>query len=73
MIVLHPTGRCKQHSGGSRGRARSPLFQETKRRPEGPKKCFWRPPPTYLRIWMTNPLNLSEGLDPPLQHTARKT
>ena len=31
-------------------------------RPQGPKKLFLRPPPSYLRVW-TPPPPLSEGLD----------
>ena len=40
---------------GPGGAAPSPYFW-TKLRPEGPKKCFWRPPPSPL----------SQGLDPAL-------
>ena len=35
--------------------------------PKGPKYFFWdRAPPPYLRVWMTAPPPLSEGLDPAL-------
>ena len=59
------------YSGGSRGGARGvrhPLFfyQTDARRAE---KVFFEtgsPPPLYLRVWMTGPTPLSEGLDPPL-------
>ena len=46
-----------------------PLFfdQNEARRAE---KIFWEtvppPPPPYLRVWMTAPTPLSQGLDPPL-------
>ena len=51
-------------SGGSRrgalgGRALFLFLDQTEEK-------FWRPPPPYLRIWMTVP-PLSEGLDPPLK------
>ena len=45
----------------------SPPYFSTKMRPEGPKKSFLETgPPTYLRVWMTAPPSLSEGLDPSL-------
>ena len=61
-------------SGGSRGGARgsrTPPYLSTKMRPIGPKKFFLETgPPSYLRVWMTDPPNppppLSEGLDSPL-------
>ena len=57
MIVLHPTGRCKQHSGGSGGgggRGDGPsYFKRPNGGPKGRKKCLGGRPPTYLRIWMT--------------------
>ena len=37
-----------QCNGGS-------LYFLTKLKPEGPKKLFLRPPPPYLRVWMTAP------------------
>ena len=45
----------------------------SKLRSEGRKKLFLdRPPPPYLRVWMTAPPpSLSEGLDPPLCSTFR--
>ena len=50
----------KQCSGGYREGARgapSPPYFSTKMRPEGPTKIFFgdRPPPAYLRVWMTAP------------------
>ena len=55
-------------SGGSRGGARGgrPPYFSTKMRPEGPKKYLGETPPPYLRLWMTLPSPLSEGLNPPL-------
>ena len=63
----------KKSSGGSRGGVRwgrGGLFlkQIVPRRAE--KKIFLRPPPPpppYLRVWMTGPPPLSEGLDRPLK------
>ena len=61
-------------SGGSRGGAvgggGDPLpplvLDQTEARRAG-KKCFWRPAPTFLRVWMTEPLPpLPQGLDPAL-------
>ena len=44
-----------------------PPYFWTKMRPEGTEIVFLRlRPPPYLRVWMTGPLPLSEGLDPPL-------
>ena len=57
-------------SGGSRGGVRGarPPYFSIKMRPEGPKKVFWRPAPLLISgVWMTLPLPLSEGLDPPLR------
>ena len=43
-----------------------PLFLD-QTRPEEPKNFFGRhPPPPYLRVWMTGPCPLSQGLDPAL-------
>ena len=46
-------------SGGSRGGGRGarPTYFKSKPRPEGPNKIFWRPPPPFLRVWMTGPLS----------------
>ena len=70
MISLRLSGvNCLQWQiqGGARG-PRSPYFS-TKLRPEGPKFFFLtgqpRPPPPYLRVWMTGP-PISQGLDPAL-------
>ena len=38
----------------------------TKLRPERPKHFFETGPPPILRVWMTAPPPLSEGLDPPM-------
>ena len=43
-----------------------PPYFSTKKMPEGPKKTFVETGPPYLRIWMTAPPPLSEGLDLPL-------
>ena len=46
------------YSGGFRGgawRAQFPAYFSTKLRPEWPKTIFLRPPPSYLRVWMTAP------------------
>ena len=52
--------------GGGRG---APLYFWIKMSPKGPKTFFGdRPPPLYLRIWMTAP-SLSQGLDPALYPT----
>ena len=46
-----------------------PLYFWIKMSPKGPKTYFGdRPPPPYLRIWMTAP-SLSPGLDPALYPT----
>ena len=34
--------------------------------PKGPKKNCLETPPPYLRVWMTAPHPLSQGLDPAL-------
>ena len=42
------------------------VLDQTEARRAG-KKCFWRPAPTFLRVWMTEPLPpLPQGLDPAL-------
>ena len=52
--------------GGAQGARPSPNVS-TKLRPERPKKIFLETGlPPYLRVWMTAPAPLSEGLDPPL-------
>ena len=40
--------------------------------PKGRKNIFSRPGPRYIRVWMTGPLPLSEGLDPPLTDSSCK-
>ena len=55
--------------GGSRGGARGSGPYPFIFRPKGglkTKKKLTGPPPPYLRVWMTAPPPLSEGLDPPL-------
>ena len=49
----------------------APHYFQTKLRPKGPKKLFAESGLLpYLRVWMTVPTLLSEGLDPPLHlHT----
>jgi len=64
---------CRQHlvnGGGSRGGARGsrpPLFLDQTEAQKA-ENFFWipaptHPPPPYLRVWMTAPPLLSEGLD----------
>ena len=53
------------------GRACPPLFLDQTEAQRAKKTFFWDcphppPPPPYLRVWMTRPSSLSEGLDPPL-------
>ena len=49
------------------GRACPPLFLDQTEAQRAKKMFFWDcPPPPYLRVWMTRPSSLSEGLDPPL-------
>ena len=49
--------------GRDRGGGAPPLYFWIKMSPKGPKTFFGdRPPPPYLRIWMTAP-SLSPGLD----------
>ena len=57
-------------SGGSRGGA--PLIFRPNWGPKGRKNIFLRPGPPYIRVWMTGPLPLSEGLDPPLTGSSSK-
>ena len=55
--------------GGPGGGGAPPLYFWIKMSPKGPKTFFGdRPPPPYLRIWMTAP-SLSPGLDPALYPT----
>ena len=49
------------------GRACPPLFLDQTEAQRAKKTLFWDcPPPPYLRVWMTRPSSLSEGLDPSL-------
>ena len=57
-------------SGGSRGGA--PLIFRPNWGPKGRKSIFLRPGPPYIRVWMTGPLPLPEGLDPPLTGSSSK-
>ena len=51
---------------------RPPLVLDQKEAPRA-EKFFMRPgPPRYLRVWMTAPPLLSEGLDPPLAFLGKK-
>ena len=54
-------------SGKSGGGARPPLFLD---QTEARKNVF-RPPPPYLRVWMTPPPLSPEGLDSPLYLTTK--
>ena len=56
---------CTSCSGGSREGACPPYFW-TKLSLKGWKKNFSDKAYPYLRVWMTPPPPLSEGLDPPL-------
>ena len=49
--------------GGCRGGARPPLFLDQKEAPRAEKFFYGTGPPRYLRVWMTAPPLLSEGLD----------
>ena len=40
---------------GEGGRGARPTYFKSKLRPEGRNKIFWRPPPPFLRVWMTGP------------------
>ena len=51
--IAHISGPAILLSGGSRGGAGGttvPPYFQTKQRPEGPKKHFWRPAPPYLKV-----------------------
>ena len=50
------------------GRACPPLFLDQTEAQRAKKTFFWDcpPPSPYLRVWMTRPSSLSEGLDPSL-------
>ena len=51
MLELHPTGRCKQHSGGSRGGARPPppsLFLDQTEARRAEKKILETGPPPLI-------------------------
>ena len=43
------------HQWWIQGRGSGAPYFWTKLRPEESKKNFWRPPPPYLRVWMTAP------------------
>ena len=51
-------------SGGSRGAPPPLTFHETEARKA--ETFFWDRTPPILRVWMTAPPPLSEGLDPPM-------
>ena len=66
-------GNCQwplQGGGGGGGGPRlPPVIFRPNWGPKGPKNAFLRlppPSPPYLRVWMTRPSSLSEGLDPSL-------
>ena len=59
--------------GEEGGGVRCPLSFRPKRGPKGREKFFFETGPLlYLRIWMTPPPPLFEGLDPPLVLLSRK-
>ena len=53
---------AKNFSGGSRG-GLPPLFLDQTEAQRAEKKFFWDCPLPYLRVWMTTPPPLPEGLD----------
>ena len=61
-------GNCQWPLQGGGGGGPAPRYFLTKLRPKGLKKLFFEtaPPSPYLRVWMTRPSSLSEGLDPSL-------
>ena len=66
IVVLISQWRIQGRGPGGGG---APLYFWIKMSPKGPKTFFGdRPPPLYLRIWMTAP-SLSQGLDPALYPT----
>ena len=56
---------CGSRGGAQRGPAPTPLFLDQNEARRADKKNFESAPP-YLRVWMSPPPPLSEGLDPPL-------
>ena len=70
IVVLISQWRIQGRGPGvGRGGGGRPLYFWIKMSPKGPKTYFGdRPPPPYLRIWMTAP-SLSPGLDPALYPT----
>ena len=66
VISVTELGSVVDSGNGPGGAATPPLFldQTEARRAE---KSFFRPPPAYLRIWMTGPTRLTQGLDPALK------
>ena len=80
-IIFYSNGGSR---GGVRGAHPPPLIFRPHGGPKGrnfffgggPKIFFFwdrPPPPPYLRVWMTAPPPLSEGLNPPLYSHANKT
>ena len=49
------------------------FLDQTEAASEGQKKFFWRPPPPYLRVWMTGCPPLFDGLDLPLYNNIATT
>ena len=71
MGCIYPRITWTQISGGSRGGAQGARFPPVFLDPTVAQRAetiFFEttPTPPYLRVWMTAPPALSEGLDPPL-------
>ena len=62
FAIVLISGRSRR---GTRG-VLPPLFFDQTEAQRAEKNFYKTRPPPYLRIWMTAPLPLSEGLDPPL-------
>ena len=65
MSLIHTSGGSR---GAARGPAPSPLFLDQTEAQRAEKNFLETVPPPYIRVWMTPPPSLSEGLDLPL-HT----
>ena len=62
-------GNCQWPLQGGGGGGLPPVIFRPNWGPKGQKNVFLRlspPPSPYLRVWMTRPSSLSEGLDPSL-------
>ena len=60
----HSSSQATLHGGGARG-AWPPLIFRPNFFSKKKKNLETAPPPPYLRVWMTAPTSLSEGLDLP--------